>query len=300
MKYGVLVPAGPGDREIARILDLLDALACHDPEDCAVVLILNDRNPRIAELAAASARVRVLDNPRNGEGWGWAGGLIGGQLWAWELIAREYGDLGCFVKMDSDAISLRPLGAPLAAIFADPKVGAAGARIDDQPYPPYRQAAPFTSLQRRVRKVRAPLSLWRLPRWHVRQAVFGHHRWVAGLFTQAEKNGYLPGELIMGGALAFSVECARRMVDLGITQRWRDFLDLAISDDYILTMLPYLGGLRSADAPLFCVEPENVRFPPADLLRDPAVGVVHSVKGHGKMTEEEIRAQFRANRHRPS
>jgi hypothetical protein len=90
------------------------------------------------------------------------------------------------------------------------------------------------------------------------------------------------------------------MVDLGITQRWRDFLDLAISDDYILTMLPYLGGLRSADAPLFCVEPENVRFPPADLLRDPAVGVVHSVKGHGKMTEEEIRAQFRANRHRPS
>jgi hypothetical protein len=187
----------------------------------------------------------------------------------------------------------------LAEIFRDESVGLAGSRIGPEPRPLYKTSAPLSFFAGKVRKLRAPVSLWRKPRWHVRFALGGAHRRIARMYALAEGRGYVPGELIEGGAFAVHARCVRRLVEAGVTARWREFLDVPTSDDVVITMLPFFVGLRAVEARLFSIEPASLRYAPEELLADPAVGVVHSVKGFRGRGEEEIRAVFREPREKP-
>ncbi|GEM_PF-2510247 len=296
MKYAALVPCGPGPLEVMRAVDLLEALAFHDPEDCLAVLLLNDGNPDIAARVAGFPRVCVVDHPRQGKGWGWGGGLIGGELWAFEWLMREFPGAGCVIKLDTDALIIKPLGEALGRIFSDPTVGIAGSRIGLEPLPAYKTTNPLGYFATKARKLCAPVSLWRKPRWHLRFTLGGPHRWVASLFHEARSRGYLRGELIEGGALAFGREAVGALVEKGVTARWRDFLDAPVSDDVILTMLAYYAGSRAVDAPLFCIEPATLRQAPAVLMADPCVGVVHSLKAFEGTDEPALRKAFRQGR----
>jgi len=77
VRYAALIPCGPAAIERERIGDLLEALRFHDPDDCALVFILDDGNGTLGEFAKAP-RCRVLPHPRAGRGWGWGGGWRGG------------------------------------------------------------------------------------------------------------------------------------------------------------------------------------------------------------------------------
>ena len=113
----------------------------------------------------------------------------------------------------------------------------------------------------------------------------------------AESNGYVAGDVVEGGVCAFSRECARRLGEAGVLRRWRDFIDIATGDDIVLTMLPYLVGLRAVSAPLFSPgEQMALKFAPEKLLQHPEVGAVHSVKRYEQMSEAEIRAMFKTDR----
>lgn len=298
MRYAALIPCGPSPADAARLADLLDALAFHDSRDCAVAVILNDANPRVPECLSAFPRCRVLENPRNGEGWGVGGGLAAGQIWALSQIARDYPALGAVVKIDTDALPLRPLGGALERLFADARVGIGGSRIGPEPLPPDKKTPPLPYFAAKIRKLRAPFGLWRMPRWHVRQALWGRHRWIASLADRAEANGYVEGEIVEGGAYAMRLGLARRLEEEGVAARWRDFLDVPVSEDLILTLLAYVAGYRAADDPFFCIEPDTLRYAPERLLADPAVGIVHSVKRFPGTTEDALRAVFRAARRR--
>ena len=298
MRYAALIPCGPAPLEAERLNDLLEALAFHDPDDCAVAVVLNDANPLLSERLAGQPKCRLVDNPRHGEGWGWGGGLAAGELWALELIAREYPDVGCIVKMDTDALPVKPLGSKLEKIFADSTIGIAGSRIGEEPLPSYKTTNPLRYFARKVRKLRAPISLWRMPRWHFRFAISGPHHWIASLCNQAEAKGYLEGELIEGGAYALSIILSRALVEAGITARWRDFLDLPLGEDAIMTMLAYCAGFRAVNAPLFCIEPATLRHAPSELLADPSAGIVHSIKHYQEATESDLRKVFRKARHK--
>jgi hypothetical protein len=300
MRYAALIPCGPSRLDAQRLADLLEALAFHDPVDCAIAIVLNDANPFMEEHLGAFPRCRVMENPRKGRGWGVGGGLAAGQIWALEEIARDYPQLGCVVKIDTDALPLRPLGGVLERVFADEGVGIAGSRIGPEPLPAYKVTPALLYFANKIRKLRAPLSLWRMPGWHVRQALWGRHRWVASLCGRAEAHGYVAGELIEGGAYAMRLAMAHRLVEAGITARWRDFLDVPVSEDLVMTMLAYVAGLRAADVPYFCIEPDTLRHAPADLIGDAGVGIVHSVKRFRGATEEELRRAFREARLRPA
>ena len=296
MRYAVLIPCGPAQIEVERLSDLLDALAFHDPDDCVMTVVLNDANPLIPERFARHPKCRVVANPRCGEGWGWAGGLTAGEIWGWGLVAREYPEVGCIVKMDTDALPVKPLGCALESIFADSTIGIAGSRIATDQLPSYKTTPPLSYFAGKIRKMRAPISLWRMPRWHLRFAISGPHRWLASLCAQAEARGYIEGELIEGGAYALSMNFVRTLVEAGITARWRDFIDLPLGEDAIMTMLAYFAGFRAADGKLFCVEPATLRYAPAEILTDPTVGIVHSLKSFCKTTETELRNAFREAR----
>jgi len=296
MRYAALIPCGPAEPEVERVCDLLDALRMLDPEDCVVALILNDGNARLRELVGMPL-ARIEDNPRHGEGWGWAGGLIAAELWALELLLREYPEAECMVKFDTDALPIKPLGPPLETVLADPLAGFAGERTGYDPFSAEADKSPRAARQRMVRKLRAPMSLWRKPHWHVRISLAGRHRWIAQLYAKAERNGYVPGDVVEGGACAFSRECAWRLSEAGVLQRWRDFIDIATGDDVVLTMLPYVVGLRAVSATLFSPGDQMaLKFAPERLLRHPEVGAVHSVKRYEQLGEAEIRALLKKDR----
>lgn len=297
MRYAAIVLFGPSERDRSRLTDLLDALEHYDPQEFAVAVVLDDGNAAAPEFAKR-AKCRVAPNPRAGQYWAWGGGSTAAEIWAWELIAREYPDVECIVKFDTDALVIRSLGAGLGRIFSEEGVGMAGSRIASDDLPPYKTTNPLRYFARKVRKLRAPVSLWRKPRWHLRFALSGVHRRIADMYAEAERRGYLEGELIEGGAFAISMLCVRALVEAGVTGRWRDFLDLPVSDDVLLTMLPYWAGFRAVDDALFCIEPASLRYPPAKLLTEGVAGVIHSTKGCEGMSEEELRVVFRAARGR--
>jgi len=298
MRYAALIPCGPSPLEAERLGDLLDALAFHDPEDCAVTIVLNDANPFLSERIAGHPKCRIVDNPRRGEGWGVGGGLAAGQIWTSERIACEYPEVGCIVKIDTDALPIQPMGSELERIFADPSVGIAGSRIASEQLPSYKITPPVSYFGKKVHRLRAPLSIWRMPHWHFRFAISGHHRWIASLHDQAETHGYIEGELIEGGAYAMSMALIRTLVEAKVTARWRDFIDIPVTEDVIMTMLAYSAGFRAVDTPFFCIEPGTLRYAPSEILADPGVGIVHSLKCYRNTTEAELRKAFREARER--
>ena len=296
MKYAALIPCGPGAVEGERVMDQLDALQTLDPRDCVAAAVMVDRNETVGAWPSTDFR-RVFANPSLGKGWGWAGGLIAGELWAFDWLLRDFPEIGCVVKLDADALPIKPLGDALGRIFENPRAGFAGERTGYDPFAGNPDPSPRRDRQRMIRKLRAPLSLWRMPRWHPRQSIFGRHRWVASLYDEAERHGYQPGDVLEGGVCAFSRICLERVRDYGVLARWRDFIDIAVADDLILSMLPYLVGLEAVSEPLFSPgEHRGLKFAPEALLEHPRVGLVHSVKRYNDLDEQTIRAFFRRAR----
>lgn len=294
MSFAVVIPCGPGPQEVERLQDTIDALLHHEP-GCGRVLVLNDGNSELPGLALPR-ECEVLEHPRKGRGWGWGGGLLFGELHAFERLLREDAGLSFVLKLDTDALVIRPFAQALATQFAEAPAGLIGSRIAKDPLPPGKTTAPHSYFAAKVAKLRAPIGLWRKPRPHLRLALRGAHRRIAQLYEEAEAKGYLPGELIEGGALAFSGRCLRALADRGVLAMADDFLDLPVSDDIVLTMLPYLVGMRAMNSPSFVVEPATLRAAPEDLLRNAEAAIIHSVKGFGSLDERSIRSFFRERR----
>lgn len=294
MPFAAFIPCGPGSYEVERVRDTVSALLHYEPR-CLQVLIINDGNPGL-ERGMFPAPCELVDNPRGQRGWGWGGGLLFAELWALEKIRRDNPAAEFVLKLDSDALVIRQFSTQLSSIFADATVGLAGSRIANDPLPAGKTTAALSYFAGKVQKLRAPVSLWRKPRLHLRFSIAGKHRRVAALFGEAEAHGYLPGELIEGGAVAFSMRCIDALDRRGILKAREDFLDAPVSDDIILTMLPYLVGMRAVNSTSFVVEPATLRADPETLQADPEAAIIHSVKSAGDLTEEAIRAFFRRSR----
>lgn len=308
MSFAILIPCGPAAAEYERVIDLLDAISYYEP-GCALVLIINDGNPAVDRIVSEArdrlhigVPIQVLQNPRNGAGWGWAGGLVCGELAGLACLASRFPDLRFVLKLDTDALPVAPFSDKLCEIFEDPTVGMAGSRIIDQSTPSYKQTKPFEYFRNKTEKMLAPLSLWRKPTWHFRSPWLDRRvRRIAVILRQAIRQGYKPGELIEGGAFAWSGEYARGVVKTGIDQEREAILHLNVSDDLFLTPLSYYLGLRCVESSLFCVEPESLRFDLATMLNlSNETAILHSVKGASPAYESEVRAAFRARRRKPS
>lgn len=240
MRFAVLIPCGPASIELERLKDTIESILHYNAEACSSIGVMNDGNKDIQKVTWPRL-VNIFDHPRNGKGWGWGGGLIGGEIWSFEQIIRANPDVECVIKLDTDALMVRPLADALDAVFSNPTIGMAGSGIASNELPSFKNTNPLSYFANKVRKLRAPVSLWRKPKWHLRFALSGPHRRIAEMYDVAEKNGYLEGELIEGGSFAMTTNCINRLVASGITARWDEFLDCPVSDDVVLTMLPYYG-----------------------------------------------------------
>lgn len=288
MPFCVFIPCSPDSIEIERIDDLIEGIYQYEPS-CQEVFILNDGNTRLHELR--SCRYQLLTNPRSGHGWGVGGRLVAGQLFAYRAIYEQWPDLSYILRLDTDAHVIRPFHAALKACFDDRTIGMVGSRIASDTLPPYKVTPPLSYFAGKVRKLKAPLSLWRRPSVHLRCSVYGKHRKVAKMFAAAEGRGYITGELIEGGSFAVSRAWVGNLVRANLSVD--DFLDIPITDDLVTTMLTYYLSLRAVDAGSFCIEPKTLRFEPEQFKEHPAAAIIHSIKRYRNMDEQTIRSYFR-------
>ena len=305
MKFGVLVPCGPSPLESARISDLMDAL-WHFGGECAQIVMVNDGNPHLAQLDLGILEkkygcripVEILQNPRNGEGWGWAGGLVYGELAGLHRLKTLVPDLGFVIKLDTDALPIRPFHADLALRFKDPGIGLVGSRIINEIPPAYKQTQALGYFRNKTNKLLAPISLWRKPTWHLRSPLLDKDlARIREMLQEAISNGYVKGELIEGGAFAWSGDYIDRLINRGFHTDRSMLLKLNVSDDLFLTPLAYCLGLHCEESDIFCVEPANLRFPAAELWeRCPNARIIHSVKGGSPEYEASTRDFFRNQR----
>ena len=296
----VLIPAGPGEAEIARVTDLLEACAAYaDLPLCAV--IINDGNDAAALQRAGSTSgiaTDVLPNARRGEGDWWTGGLCMAMLDALLWIARNRPCRGV-LRLDSDALVINPFASQLVALFeADPLVGMVGNGDSPTGAPPPPGHTHTAMLYWKSK----PVSYDR-ERQKIIFSIWGWRRQIRLLIRRARQNRYVLGDWCQGGAYAVSPAFLTRLRDDPAFVRPSDFLPLDFGEDVLMVLVVHALGLHvhytTGPSRLFASKWKGLYDSP-DALARAGHGVIHSVKDHGDLKEADIRATFRARRQDPA
>jgi hypothetical protein len=104
---------------------------------------------------------------------------------------------------------------------------------------------------------------------------------------KAIENGYTAGELIEGGALAFSPRLVEAICDSNLDREEELILHLCVSDDLLLTPLAYFHQMKAIHSEMFCIEPFGLRYPAEEIASKCAQAAwVHSLKE--SVTNHEI------------
>ena len=292
----ILIPAGPGEAEIARVTDLLDACAAYTDLPLSVVII-NDRNDPAALEAAGRAHgipTTAIPNARQGRGEWWLGGLDMAMIDALLWIARHRPCVGV-LRLDSDALVINPYASHIAQIFArDPLIGIAGNydSHDGLPVPPGHIMT--TRLYWRSKLVSHDRELKRII-----FSFWGWRRRFRLLIHRAQSNGYVLGHWCHGGAYALSPAFLHRLAADPFFARPRDFLRYDMAEDVVIALAVHALGLKihftSGPARLFASKWKGL-FAAPEALAAAGHGLIHSIKEHGDLKEPAIRAFFQTRR----
>jgi hypothetical protein len=292
----LLIPAGPGAIELARVSDLLEACAAYaDLPLCAV--IINDGNDAGALEHAGRMRsiaTTVLTNARNGRGNWWSGGLSMALVDALLWIARNRPCRGV-LRLDSDALVINPCAARIAGFFIrDPDIGMLGNFDSVSGLPVPAGHIMTTRLYWRSKRVSRDRELKK-----VILSFWGWRRRIRLLINRAVRNGYVLGDWCQGGAYALSPEFLRRLAADPSFARPRDFLPIDFGEDVLMALITYALQLKihytSGPARIFASKWKGLFDAPEALARA-GHGVIHSIKDHGDLKETDIRSIFRARR----
>jgi glycosyltransferase involved in cell wall biosynthesis len=295
--FAVVIPAGPGPQEFGRIADTLDSLNRFEP-DVARVIIVDDGAPEDPDLLAAAGpladRTTVIRNPRSRDAHGWSEGVLVGIAAGLDEALSGSPDVDWVLRMDSDALIIGPFAATIGDRFAsDRAIGMVGTYLRDAD----GAVRDFTRTGRPVRRLHAPISLWRSQR-AIKTSLFGVGRERRRVIDAARANGYEYGQHCQGGAYAMSTNAIAAIAAEG----WLDcrlWKGTFVSEDLVMAIqLEALGfrmeGMADPGEP-FAVRHVGL---PADprTLRDAGYAIAHSLKSHDGVTEQELRDEFRSLR----
>lgn len=300
-RFAAVVPVGPGEIELKRALDLLDALATYEP-DVALVVIADDSEDAsrwTAHLGTMPFEAVVVPNPRNGRGDGWSDGLAAG-LFAGYRSALE-SDVDFIVKLDSDALVIAPFAKSLAAAFAGgERIGILGACR----HTPLGAPRNVRHLARQLRGLTRPVRVRfdrRRRTFLINSSLTRRGRRIAAIIGAARRRGYVLGEHCMGGSYAVSAGALSALDDSGDLEPL-GWLGTGLAEDVILAVSVSahgytLGDLAGRDLP-FGVQWRSLPGDPPSLVEQ-GYSIIHPVKGTDAptgWTEESIRQYFRDRR----
>ncbi len=268
-RAAALILAGPGRAERDRVLDLLDALAAHEPGLLHDLVLVDDGGRERAKWPLA---VDVIPNPRAGRGIGTLGGTVAGTLAGLAHLHRHAP--GAWVlRLDADALVVGPVRARVEAawrpgdgILGSCSRGCNGERRD------------VSGWAREVRRHESPVWAWRRPPrrpgW-VRPA----DPFVRGVLRDARTAGYTPGEHCIAAGCALSATLVGALAARGWLERPERWLQTRLGDDIVLGAMSRAAGLALRDLhAVFGVKHVGLADTPARLL-ERGFGVVHSTKG---------------------
>lgn len=299
-RAAVGIPVGPAQEELARLRDLVDSLRCHAPDLPTLVLVDDgpaDRNLRAA-IDWSGPQIVVLRPRPPARGAAANDRHVAGTFSALAWLAGS-GGADYLVKLDTDALVISDFRPSIeSAMRAEPEVGLWGAHRRNEVGGGERN---FAYWRRPIRKAVSPLRVRLAGSVPVlEQAVVGPkgrgRRLIRRLRRDALANGYEIGEHCLGGSYAVTAEAARRMRARGYLEDPLGTYGTRLGEDVVLGMLVRACGLRLGS---LIAPGEAFALRHRGLLADPEVllerghAVVHSVKGHDGISEEELRGRFR-------
>lgn len=296
IRFPVVLPVGPGAEEEERVRDTLDSLLAHEPGAGPVLLI--DDDPAGARDLSAVGEVEVLRNPRNGFGQGTLAGTCTAMLVALARL-HELGSFGWALRIDTDTLVIAPFAERVErALARSSGTGLAGS-FDTTANGEPRD---FTVWRGAVRQLRSPLRVYRrppAPGLRVEQALWGRAARMRRVVRDALRNGYEPGEHVLGAALVITRDFVSRMHSAGHLDDPLTWLTSPVCDDVMLGAQARalgLGMLSLSDAggPVGAYQ-RGLPDTPERLL-ERGFGLVHSVKGDRHASEAQLREFFRRSR----
>jgi hypothetical protein len=296
--FAVVMLIGPGDKEAERARDVVESLIAYEPENFTLVLVDDVPSGRpLVEQISPQIRERTiyLKNPRNGKGSGWCAGTTAGFFAALERIS----ELPCefVLKIDTDSLIIGKFAEKVDARFRKvPSIGILGAYQFSPARMKDRASSP--ALEKLLRQV----TVWRrtpLGGPALQVALFGKYRRIRDIIRKAILNGYRLGEHCSGGGFAVSASCLRAMRNAGLLEQPTMWLRTPLGEDTVVALcaasVEY--GIQSYEGkgdPFGC---KHFGLPDTpERLAEAGYSIIHSVKDHGKQSEEAIRAYFRQRR----
>lgn len=295
----MLMPVGPGEREVERADDVIASIVHHQP-DVDVILLIDDapHDRTLSELGGPGRPVAVTANPRDGSGHGLWGGLAAGMLHGYGWLHKE-AQPDAVVKLDTDALVVAPFASGVAAALADPQVGMAGTAYHHcNGEPRSFELWPWLVRRRRfpVRPFHEDNGAGPL---RLRHTLWGPKAVLRRRIAAARRRGYAYGEHCLGGSYAVPDRFLDEMARRGWFDDWSAWVPHDIGEDVCIAVYVRAVGLALGDANRtgepFGVEYETL---PGSFEEIEAAGyaIIHSIKDQPGLTEAEIRTHFASRR----
>jgi hypothetical protein len=278
----VLIPVGPGDRELDRLADTVASVTAHEP-DARFVLVDDSPEPRpLCDLVPQAVIVRTAL---------WQAGapdaysaMVAGSVEG--LRAARALHPRFVLKLDTDALVIAPFAGKIAAALdADPSLGVVGS---------YDRMCTGGDRGQNFSNYRLPLLRSMLPLQPYLDGRRPRVAWrpdglrIARLARRARSHGYVAGAHCLGGSYAVSP----RLIERDDLLDWRPFARTKLGEDVVVGLLCHAAGLRMRSL-VDEGEPfglAHIGLPGSpDWLAGRGHSVIHSVKDADGRTEDELR-----------
>ena len=304
--FAVLIPVGPGGREVERLRDALDSLRAFERTDETHLILVDDSYvPR--DLASEAKHWASCEVIRTGL---WARGepglphriarrpghphpysaMVAGTIDGLRAAAECEPEF--VLKLDTDALLIGPVAEKLRAIFADERVGVVGA------YTHWcngvqRDWSGWAKRLRKLRRAISPIAIG--PGRALRYRSPRDAEAVRRLLRRAEANGYVLGAHCLGGAYAVGPALLGRADLLD----WQPWVGTGLGEDVVVGLLGGAADVKVCGSVsshgVFGIGFRNLPLPPARLIAQ-GYGIVHSVQDQEYGEESQIRLYFRQQR----
>lgn len=284
--FAVVIPVGPGDRELARLEALAAELGRHERQGELALVVVDDA-PKARTISppwpgATVIRTRLRERGRPDP----FSAHVAGTLEALAHVRQAGHEFA--LKLDTDAAVLRPFSGPLRAALTDRGLGvvgsydrtATGARRD------------WSMWRARIDAADRPLALRRRGRGiRLVRRSRGEREHVRAQRRAAAARAPL-GSHCLGGAYAVSGSFLRRAA-----LQWRPWVGSGLGEDVVVGLLCAAAGLRmqsltGAGQP-FALAWRGLPLPPPQLA-DAGHAIVHSVKAETDARERSLRDELQS------
>lgn len=305
IKIAILIVVGPAEQEIDRLRDTLESAFALEPAITQAVIVddsLHSRSLDRATRTTSGPLTHAVLSERRQQGNGVYGGLCENILLGCRELLRIGHDFDFVVKLDTDALVVRPFAEKLIAEFAQNPRAAILGSVNFEPDGQPRDRTPWNTVTRRLTQYGA---MWlRSPRsgnltQYFSQSFWGPHASIRKRIRTARASGYEWGKHQLGGAYA----CRKGLIDSlqanGCLEDRFIWRRVHMSEDVLMAMYAATLGYELADSYLpgavFANKYKRLHAPPDQIMAG-NWSIVHSVRDCFGMSEKQLRAYFRAQR----